>query len=242
MSQKIKVDRMLEFRDSAATNLNVLGTMNPLQVMTEYNYGEVSVDAARMTAYLDTDSLIALSVQGATFTTIAGDTDICSESYGSLALLCARNPIIEAKFKIDDITNVGINFGFADATAYGTGVLPFRVTTDSVTDATIANGAMFAFGSDATTKRWFRVWDSGGTQSGAVLASGIAPVNNTYRTLRISLDSSANARYYFDGVQVGYRAAACATATPLVPYLAIRNLSASIHILTVRYVRVWQDA
>ena len=61
----------------------------------------------------------------------------------------------------------------------------------------------------------------------------------TQVTLRVAIDTAGNATYYYNGVQVGYKALAVRTTIPLVPYIGIRNTSGVAHVLTCRYCRVW---
>lgn len=147
---------------------------------------------------------------------------------------------MEAKFSIDVVTTVAINVGFNDATAEGTGVLPFLITGTTVAD-TATDGAMFCFDTNQTTDYWYIVNTKNGTQGGTLLAAAYTPAAGTAVTLRVAIDSSGNARYYYNGISVGYKASAVTSTIPLIPYVGIRNNTATAHVLTLRYVRAWQD-
>lgn len=240
MSQQVKVSRSLEFLGDANQELNVKGYMNPEKINKEYNYTELALDDTnKYTPYLDTTSTVALGSGGLILTTAATDTKTCTQSQGGIWWYPAKKPVVEIKLQIDVITTVPINAGFTDAVSEGSATLPFLISGTTIAD-TCTNGVMFCFDTNQTTDRWYVVNTNAGTQAGTITAN--APVAATDATLRIEIDALGNARYYYNGVQVGYKALATAVATPLVPYVGIRNNSAAAHVATVRYVRLWCDA
>ncbi|MFA5378359.1 MAG: hypothetical protein WC455_21575 [Dehalococcoidia bacterium] len=241
MSQQIQVQRSLDFRGSAANNRNVIGPMNPDRIFMEYNFMEKALDATnRYTSYLDTTSTVALGDGGLLLTTAATDTKTASMSAGPEGIYPSRNPVVEMKFKLDVVTTVAINCGFSDENDEGSGVLPFLISGTTVAD-TATNGALFCFDTNQTTDRWYIVNTKAGTQGGTLLGAAYAPVADTYVTLRVALDSSGNAYYYYNGVRVGYKASATTSTAAHIPYFGIRNNTATAHIATLRYIRLWQD-
>ena len=239
--QQIGVGRYIEFLGDANEDRNVKGNFNPEKIFAEYNFTEKALDSTnKYTKFLDTDSTVELGSGGAVFTTPATDTKTCSLSQGGIWWYPSKNPVMEAKFKIDVITTVAINVGFSDATAEGTGALPFTISGTTITD-TATDGAMFCFDTNQDTDYWYIVNTKNGTQGGTILASTYVPVAATDATLRVAIDSSGNARYFYNGVQVGYKASAVTSTIPLIPYVGIRNNTATAHILTLRYVRCWAD-
>lgn len=241
MSQQVKISRSLDFIGDANEFRNVKGDFNPERIMVEYNFTELALDTTnKYTVYLDTTSTVASGSGGALLTTATTDTKTCSLSCGGIWWYPAKNIVMEAKFSIDVVTTVAINVGFNDATAEGTGALPFLITGTTVAD-TATDGAMFCFDTNQTTDYWYIVNTKNGTQGGTILASTYAPAAATAVTLRVAIDSSGNARYYYNGIAVGYKALAVTSTTPLIPYIGIRNNTATAHVLTARYVRVWCD-
>jgi hypothetical protein len=241
MSQQIYVDRSLEFRGSGNKGRNVKGYLNPERIFQEYNFTELALDNTnKYTPYLDTTSTVALGSGGLLLTTAATDTKTCSQSQGGIWWYPTKNCVMEAKFEIDVVTAVAINVGFNDAVSEGTGALPFLISGTTVSD-TATNGVMFCFDTNQDTDYWYIVNTKAGTQGGTLLASTYAPAAATQVTLRVAIDSSGNANYYYNGVHVGYKPNATTAATPLVPYIGIRNNAAAAHILTARYVRLWAD-
>ena len=241
--QIVKVDRKIEFRDAASLGANVTGAFSPDKIMTEYNFTDLAMDTTnKYDNYLDTNSVVAISVQGATYTTVATDTKTCSTGFGGLSLLAARNPVIECKFKSNIITTLGMNFGFMDAGHFGSSVIPFHTSSTTTTATTIVEGAAFSFDTDQTTKYWYLCTSKASAVTGTIAASTVAPVADTYQTCRIAIDSLGNVSWFFNGVQVGYKATAITVATPFAPYICFKTRTAGVKIGTVRYCRVWQDA
>jgi len=244
MSEQVRVSRNLIFDGVANNDRNVEGNLNPDKVMVEYNYTELALDDTnKYTPYLDTDSVVALAADGITLTTLATDTRVCSQTQGGIWWYPARNPVVEMKFKVDVITTLAIYAGFSDAVSEATTKLPHGITTATQT-ATATDSAGFLFDTNQTLS-YFNVVNSlaaGAAKSFTQLASTYVPIADTWITVRTAIDSSGNARYYWNGVQVGYKATAVTSTTPLIPYFGIKNNTATAHVATLRYVRAWQDA
>ena len=243
--QQVKVSRELEFVGDANQEANVKGNISTKKVAFVDHFVGKALDTTNdYTSYLDTTSTVALGASAAatgfvTITSAATDTKTGSLA-GNLVLYCAMNPVVEWRFKIDVITTVAINVGFNDATAEGTGALPFTISGTTVTD-TATDGVMFCFDTNQTTDYWYIVNTKNGTQGGTILASTYVPVAATFVTLRIEIDTSGNASYFYNGVQVGYKASAVTTTVALCPYIGIRNNTATAHILDADYLKIWAD-
>lgn len=243
MSQIVKVSRKVEFMGDALTNQNVTGYFNPNKIMREWNFKELALNETNdYTVYVDTTSAVALATGGITLTTAATDTKTCSYAFGGINVLAANNPVVEFKFKLDVITTVAVNAGLTDAATEASGALPFTISGTTIAD-TATNGVMFCRDTEQTTDRFYIVNTKAGTQAGTLLTADQDPfAAATNITLRIELLSTEKALYYVNGVCVGTKAASTTAATPLIPYIGIRNNSAAAHVLTLRYVRLWEDA
>lgn len=237
---QVRVNNSLDFVGGAANAPNMTGAMSGDKIYMEYNFTEKVMDATnRYTAYIDTDSAVALGAAGLTLTTLATDTRTCSMACGTTGFYAGRSPIVEMKFKVNVITTIAINAGFSDATSEGTTVLPFLITGTTITD-TATDAAAFVFDTNQTADTFVLAQTKNGIQTGNWIAN--VPVVDTYQTVRVAIDSAGGARYYFNGIEMGYIPLAVTTTVGLVPYFGIKNLSAAVHIATLRYVRVWQDA
>lgn len=242
MSQQVKVDRHLEFGSSANLNRNIKGNPNPEKVCVSYEFTELALDNTnKYTPYIDTTSTIALASGGITLTTAATDTKTCTQTQGGIWWYPAKNCIVEMRFKIDVITNVAIFAGFSDAVSEASSLLPFGLVTATLTD-TATDAAGFLYDTRQTAAYFNYVNTKNNTEAFTQLASTYVPVAATFLTIRVAIDTSGNARYYWNGAKVGYKASAVSTTVPLVPFFGIRNNNASAHVATLRYVRLWQDA
>lgn len=236
------IGKNIMFTGDAKNTLNIENAyINPDKIFCEWNFQELALDTTNQyTAYLDTSSTAASGQYGALLTTAAANAKTCSLACGGIWWYPAKNCIIEAKFSIDVVTNVCINVGFNDAVSEASNTLPFAISGATITD-TATNAAMFCFDTNQDTDYWYVVQTKAGTQTGTLLAAKYAPGAGVSVRLRVAIDVLGNARYYYNGTQVGYKALATATATPLVPYVGIKNNTATAHVLTLRYVRAWQD-
>ena len=242
MSQQVKVDRDLEFRGVGNHTPNIMGNPNPEKVLVSYEYTELALDNTnKYTPFIDTTSSVALGANGLVLTTAATDTKTVTQTQGGIWWYPNKASIVEMKFKIDVITTVAIFSGFSDAVSEASSLLPFDITTATLTD-TCSNGVGFLFDTLQTLSQFNVVNTNANTEAFTQLDSTRVPVAATDLILRTEIDVLGNARFYWNGVQVAYKALAVAVATPLIPFFGIRNNSAAAHVATVRYVRCWQNS
>ncbi len=241
--QQLNIFRNLAFKGFANHDRNVEGNFNPDRIMREWNFKELALDETNQyTKYVDGTSSVALANGGVTLTTAATDTKTCSYAFGGIHVLAAKKPYVEFKFQIDAITNVAINAVLNDEVDENSGLLPFTISGTTITD-NATNGVGFCYDTNQTTVRWYAVRTNAGSQTGQLLSASQAPFTAaTDITLGIEMETTGATIYYINGKQVWYKALATAYATPLVPYIGIRNNTATAHNLTCRYVRLWEDA
>ncbi len=237
------IGKFLRFRGEADYNLNLKGNLNPHRIFREWNFKELALDETNQyTKYVDGTSAVALANGGITLTTLATTAKTCSYAFGSVKVMCAKNPVVEFKFQLDVIANVTINALLTDEVTEASNTLPFAISGTTIT-ATATNAAGFCFDTSQDTDRFYIVNVKAAIQGGTLLSAVQAPfAAATDITVRVELDTSGNALYYFNGKKVGYKASATTSTTALVPYFGIKNLNASAHIATVRYIRLWEDA
>ena len=243
MSQQVIVNRKIKFQGDGDQEPNVEGNWNPKKITARWDMTELVLDATnKYTLEVDTDSTIAVGAGGALFTTAATDTRVAMMGAGGIFWYPAKNPVVEFRFQIDVITTVGIYAGFSDAGGEGTAKLPHSISGSTQT-ATASDSAGFLFDTNQTLK-YFNIVSSlasGATKAFTQLASTRVPVAATNLTLRVSIDTAGNARYYWNGIQVGSKLLAVTTTTPLIPVFGIKNNTATAHIATLRYIRAWCD-
>lgn len=74
----------------------------------------------------------------------------------------------------------------------------------------------------------------------ATVVIGRTPLT-TFQTVRIALDSSSNANFWMNGEHVGYLPTATTAATPLCLFLGVIARTTTARILTIDYIKMWQD-
>ena len=241
--QEVNVGRSLKFVGDANRVRNIKGNPNPERLCVSYEFTELALDNTnKYTPYLDTTSTVALGSGGVLLTTAATDTKTATQTQGGIWWYPAKNPVVEMKFRIDVITNVAIYAGFSDAVSEASSLLPHGIVTATQT-ATATDSAGFHFDT-RQTNAYFNIVNSlaaGSAKAFTQLASTYVPVAATDLILRVEIDTSGNARYYWNGIEVGYKASAVTSTTPLIPFFGIRNNTGTAHIATLRYVRLWQD-
>jgi len=241
MPRNFPITSRIEFRGDANEGPNVRGDFDPERKCVEYLFTELALDTTNLyTQNLDTTSTIALASGGLLFTTAATDNKVATQSFGGIWWYAAKNPTVEMRFQVNDITNIAIFAGFSDAVTEAAATMPFALATATLTD-TCTDGVGFLFDTDQTLDYFNIVNTKNGTQAFSQLASTFVPVNATDLVLRVGLDSAAKATFWWNGVACGIKSAAVTAATPLIPFFGIKNMSASAHTATLKYVRIWQD-
>jgi hypothetical protein len=105
--------------------------------------------------------------------------------------------VFETRLKINTaVTTVSVNAGFTDSTSLEE---PFTISGSTIT-AVATDAACFVYDTAQTTDQWMACSVDGDTVDEDSDLTGIAPVADTYQTLRIEVDSDGNTiRYYING-------------------------------------------
>ncbi len=254
MSQHVTVEqggakgRGLEFRGVANQKRNIYGIPMLAKVYIDDHF------LTGTTSYMgwleretDGGTIAAGTGMGGTITiTTDGSDDGCAEFYRVAHFSAYKNCGMEARIKLNTITFAGINVGFVDAVHAVDNQINYEITAGAATlvDARATNGAAFVFDTDGTPDVWRCCAVKADAEGTPIAAIGtLAPVADTYANLRVQLDSSGNATFYYNGTAVGYLPACLAYSSTdmLTPYIGFIERSASARILTVDRVTVWQD-
>ena len=317
MSQQVVVNKNLVLDDFAV----IKGNYNTEKMCLDDHFTGATLDTERWVAASNnggTEAITAGSGGTATLTTSTTDDDR-SIIASNLIFLCARKPIVEARFKVSAATTVGINFGFNDATTEGNDALAMELTAAALTNAKTTDGVMFVYDTDGTYDHWYCAAVDTDVEGTPVLAKSVGYINNgtarlngggpqvltagtntitldgvgtyfidlpvgatgtatdgtatvtgspvaltagrntitatdagtvtivqgltpgtTYQTLRIELDATANATFYFNGEAVGRLAACTTTTAPLCAFLGvISRAGTAARAVTIDYIRAW---
>ena len=154
--------------------------------------------------------------------------------------LAAGAKVLEARLKLSAITTVSMFFGWTDQKAALEIPIESAASADTITtNATDAIGFMFD-----TSMSTDNIWLTGVNNNSDETAqnSAIAPVANTYITLRIETNTSGDATFYINGVIAGSQmTTAAATGVTLYPTLAASARTTSSRTMTVDYLYLRQD-
>lgn len=221
MSQQVQVDRDIVFRGVAAHTPNVKGNMLPERMTSVDWFDQTALDVTynytqTLDGTSDAGALEGAGKNGVKFTTGTGDNEVSFLATG-LIFDMSRNPCIESKVEITDVSGTFVYFGFSDATSETTPAA--TIDADSATFTAVATNAVgFVIDADYQTSSLVAASvNAGGTVQ--TVDTGIDWTDGQSKTLRIELDSAGNARFYVDGVQEAY----IALATADVPLCAIYN-------------------
>ncbi len=239
MSEQVKVDRDLVFQGAAAYTDNIEGNpCNAKNVFVDDFLGDLLADEwAPTNANGGLEAITAGSGGTLTLTTSTTDHDRSIIGHG-LNWYANKACVMEARVKVSSIADVGIFVGFSDAVTEADNTVPFNINGTTIED-TADDGAGFCFSTDATSDYWYIVNSLATVGGGASIA--IAPVAATYETFRVALDTLGNATYYRNGVAVGYKALAVTPTVALSPVLSCITHTTAAKVLTVDYVKCWQD-
>lgn len=141
--------------------------------------------------------------------------------------------IFEARVKTGIITNIAIYIGFTDQVSALE--MPINSAGGAHTITTnCTDGCGFLFDTaDSSTAQWLLTGvanDVDATVQSGLGAAGaaLAPVADTYATFRIGIDTSGNARFFYNGNQVGSLMSGAVTPTiALTPVIAAFNRTTS---------------
>lgn len=165
----------------------------------------------------------------ANFSTVTMDQLNWKSSNGGL--------LVEARVKINDISEAYMFLGFTDtiSTTVEGPIYMNAAVIDS--DATDACGLVYDI--DATTDVFYLGGVKAGTDTDP-LSSGFTPVDATYFTVRVEVDTNGIVHGFINGGYIGSVADAVTTSVALTPALFIGNRSANQVIATLDYFVVAQ--
>ncbi len=145
------------------------------------------------------------------------------------------NPVMEARFKIDNIATAFCCVGFAEG---------------SFVDKAAPDDDIFVVGLDADNGHTFGATQiislSNDSNGGADYDDmGVAMINNTYIVVRIDLTDTEQPRVWIDGTEVnaGDISGTVQAGITVAPYIMVQNLDdgAIQRTLTIDYIRMWQE-
>ncbi len=148
--------------------------------------------------------------------------------------------VFEARVKLSAITNVAFFVGFTDQAAALE--MPIQSAGSANTITTNAtDGVGFMFDTSMSTDNIWLVGVNNDVDETAQ-DSGVAPVADTWQTLRLESTNTGNVTFYIDGVQVGSTMTTAArTGFALYPTIAAMARSTASRTLTADHLYVRQN-
>ncbi len=148
--------------------------------------------------------------------------------------------IAEFRLKVDNITNVAINIGFANTYANSNDHCAVEIgASQAVTmDADVTDFVGFVFDTGATLDYWYMA-QSKNTTNTVVAVGTTAPVNATYETFRVKLGATGTATYYRNGVAVGTIVNSVTNTTALHLYAAVIGRTTAARNVSIDYIEAW---
>lgn len=247
--QQYVVSKEIKLQGYANYNRNVRGDFMPRRVIFDehFIFDPSEVDWVEGESYGGTIAWAAPHT--VTLTTGAVQYDEAELSHAS-TWNGTKNGAMEARVKIDTNTNVAINVGFVDVTRHTSvadNQLCFELTGVALVDSRVANGCAFCFDTDGSTDVWYMVATKAsneGTPVAVLDGSGtaVAPVDDTYATFKVAINTDGDVTYYYNGSPVGFQQTAVTASTAMLPYVSVMSQSTSTaRVLTVDRITCWQD-
>ena len=245
MPNKVNVGSEIVFQEEANHQDNMKGNPSTERMCSVDWFDQTTLDTTYdYTSTIADDGTHALSAGGAngvTLTTGATDNDVDFLATG-LIFDITQEPEIESKIEITDVTGTFVFFGFSDATSETSPAASIDADGGTLTNAA-TNAAGFVIDADLGSSSIYcasvNAQGAGGTVQNVDSATDWA--DGATHVLRVKLDSSGNAYFWLDGVQVGYIALAVAD----VPLCAIWNDGTrdndGANTVYARYLKKWKN-
>ncbi len=244
MSHVVNVGDSIKFTGEARIKSNVKGDLATerycgvdwfdQKALDETNEYTITVGGTS-----DAVAVTGAGVIGVTMTTGTGDNEVSYFAATPLIFDISQSPAIEARVKITDVSGTFFGFFFSDAITESTPNSTIDADSGTVT-ATATDAVGFVVDADLGTSSVYCASVNTGAACQSV-DTGLDWTDNQTKVLRIALDTSGNARFYVDGVQKGYIAAAVAD----VPLCAIFNAGTRAadgsNTVFIRYLKKFAD-
>ena len=199
-------------------------------VDTTNDYVFAAVNSGAITTVAATNGLARITTGAAD----DDDADFASE----LVYLVSKGCTMEARIAQTDIDGTAINVGFSDATGEAADLIAVTFATATLT-STATDCAVFFQDPDATTNL-IRAVAVATNVDGTVRSTGTTPVDTTYHTYKVVVNTDGSVEFWFDNAHVATEAAgAVAITATLCMYIAIINREGFANTLDIDYVRCW---
>lgn len=141
------------------------------------------------------------------------------------------NTAMEARIKVDNVSDLAIYVGFTETLAIATPVMPAEFVTATMTYNGTGGMVGMQFDADGTTDIWRSVFGDGGAVSSNATANGVAgaraAVADVYDIVTAEIDSDGTARVFLNGTTVESAASAVTGTDNFFAVVMVENRAAS---------------
>lgn len=253
MSQQVKIEKSLQFVGDANRSDNVEGNISFEKVVYYNDFVGKAIDTTNdfTLATVNSGTATVTVPHCLTVTTNAKDDDNTELAMG-LEWYGQYNATLEARFRIDDVTNSEMNICFTDAQTEGADDLAIEYDTGTVT-YTAADVAGFFFSCTGSVANLY-AGSALNTAAGATINTNSLPTDAKWYTVRVELrdnGTTTDALFFCntsgkeinpieDFLAIEFNAITRDDA--LCPYIGLMNLVDAVACtLDVDYLKVWQD-
>jgi len=158
--------------------------------------------------------------------------------------------VMEARFKVANVTTAALYCGFSETLALDTPVMPAEFATATMTYGGAGSIIGASFDPDGTTADWRAVFGDGGAVKSNADANGTRAyqtvTNDYWQIVRVEIGADGDAWVYVNGKLIKTIKDACTTTDVQHAVLMVENRSGAANILEVDYfyaegARDWAD-
>ena len=245
MPSKVLIDRELKFLGAGNLKDNVVGALKEKKRHTVYRFGGIAIDSTNdwsvsVPGTSDTVAISETTGGSALITTGTADNDSCMMST-AIIYEGDQNGEVEARITIDNVSGIGLFFGFSDAKSESNNSLALHYPADSFTsDATDAAGFVVDADHESSLIMCASTQTAGGDTT--PVSSGVTWTDGQTKTLRVRMLPDDNVQFLLDGATVAQIPSSITSATLMcVTFQAITRNNEGSETIRVHSVDTWQD-
>ena len=160
--------------------------------------------------------------------------------------------VMEARLKLDDLTDSSVFVGFSETLDKTTPVMPAEFATTTMTYNGTGGMIGLQFDADGTTDDWRAVCGDGGvatagsgngTRATPLVGGGYAVTADRWDIVRVEVDQSGNGRVYLNGVLIKTFTGGLTATDLFFPCVVVENRAGQAVVAEVDYVyfRTYRD-
>lgn len=218
-------------------NGDTLQVMAPTVFQDDFTGDTLSTDLWATAVDGAGSAIVSGSTSYMVLSTATGATDKVEVATGLFGV-ASKNPSLEARAYMVDISHTTMFIGLTDARSEAANTLSFALNGGTLT-STASNAVGFLWDS-AQTAATVKCVTVKANVDGPILNSGVALTAESFKTFRIDVDSTGKATFWIDGASVCSQNAAITTTTPLAGVVGFKNQEGVVNRVYVDRIKLWQ--